>query len=389
MNEFVNATDDRGRTALHIASERGNLRMCELLVDRGIIVSAQDKKCMTTLHYALERGIHDVIDVGTEIAKVLLRSCDEKSLCEFVNAADGNGMTALHIASKKENAYICRVLVDGCAAVTTQDNKRMTALRYTLDEEIDDVLGLRTEIAQALLRSCDEQRIYEFVNAQDKERRTALHCASKKGYTSVCRLLVERGALVNAQDKKDMTALHYAFIGEISEVKFAGAEIGQVLLDRCDDQCQYQLINVKDENGRTSLHYASEKGNVRSCGLLVERGALVNVQEKMNKTALHYAFEGGIDKVEDVGMKIAQNLLHSCDRLSIDSFVNAIDEKGRTALHYASENGNVRMCKMLVEHGASVTVQDNNGMTALHCALTGEIDKVVQNCCGGNCAGLR
>ncbi|GLJ22090.1 hypothetical protein SUGI_0414130 [Cryptomeria japonica] len=408
INEFVNAADERGMTALHIASEKGNARICELLVDRGTVVTAQDKNGMTALHYALEGRIGDI---GTEIAQVLIHRCDQKSIYEFVNAADDGGRTALHIASEKGKAHICGLLVDRGAVVTPQDEKGMTALHYAFEGEIDKVVGVGTEIAQSLLRSCDEQSIYGFLNATDEEGRTALHIASEKGKAHFCGLLVDRGALVSAQDSKGMTALHYAFKGEIGKVKGAGTEIAQTLLCRCDQSIS-EFVNTADETGKTALHRASKKGNVRSCGLLVEHGAVVTVQdnkdhggktslhgasEKGNSricrllvdcgasvtaqdengmTALHYAFEREIDKIVGVGTEIIKDLLSRCGEQRINDFVNATDERGRTALHGASEKGDVDACELLIDHGALVTARDKMGMTALHYAFEGGVDKV-------------
>ncbi|GLJ21882.1 hypothetical protein SUGI_0409240 [Cryptomeria japonica] len=86
--DFVNAKDERGRTALHSASEKGNARICRLLVDRSASVNAQDKKGKTALHCAFEGGIDNVKDVGIEIAQVLLCWGDEETINEFANVAD-------------------------------------------------------------------------------------------------------------------------------------------------------------------------------------------------------------------------------------------------------------------------------------------------------------
>ncbi|XP_057844057.2 uncharacterized protein LOC131053463 [Cryptomeria japonica] len=375
--DFVNAKDERGRTALHSASEKGNARICRLLVDRGTSVNAQDKKGKTALHCAFEGRIDNIKDVWTEIAQVLLCWGDEETINEFANAADESGRTALHIASEKGNVRSCELLVDQGASVIAQDKKGMTALHYAFEGRIDKVIGVGIEIAQTLLRRCDKQSVYEFVNATDKSGRTALHGASEKGNARICELLTGHGASVTAQDNKNMTALHYAFEGKIEKVKGVGIEIAQALLRRCDEHSMYEFVNASSHRGRTALHGASEKGNKRICEELLDRGASVTAKDKEDTTALHYALEGGI-------IEIAQVLLRRCDDTSMYEFVNVADKKGRTALHCASEKANAQICGLLADRGASVITQDEKGMTALHYAVKAgsiEIAQVLLNRC--------
>ena len=94
---------------------------------------------------------------------------------------------------------------------------------------------------------------------------------------------------------------------------------------------QYQLVKVKDENGRTALHYASENEDIHSCGPLVERGAIVNVQDQ-----------------------------------NVNFFINVKDNGVRTSLQGALEKGNTRVYELLLGRGSLLMARDNRGMTALH-----------------------
>ncbi|XP_057844043.1 uncharacterized protein LOC131053452 [Cryptomeria japonica] len=385
--KFVNIKDERGRTALHCASEKGTTDICKLLVDHRALLTAQDNKGMTALNYAFEGGTNKVVEIEIEIAQALPRRCDSQSINEFVNAKDEKGKTALHWASEKGNAHICELLVNHGALVTDQDKNGMTALHYAFEGDIEEVKNVGKEITQVLLRRCDDQSIYAFVNTKDKKGRTALHCASEKGNTDVCKLLVDHcalliaqdkegvTALLTAQDKRGMTALHYAFVGGINKDINVEIDIANALLNRCDERSIHMFVNTSDKTGRTALHIASEKGSAEICKMLIDRGASVNAKTINGNTTLHHSFEGGIGKDIDVMAEIAEALLCKCDEQSKYEFVNAADEKGGTALHLASEKGNIRICELLVNHGASVIAQNNHGMTALHYAFKGGIGK--------------
>jgi ankyrin repeat protein len=54
-----------------------------------------------------------------------------------------------------------------------------------------------------------------------------------------------------------------------------------------------------------------------------------------------------------------------------DDAVNAVDNNGATPMHYVMMNGNASALKVLVELGADIDRQDNNGWTALHHAAKG------------------
>lgn len=52
-------------------------------------------------------------------------------------------------------------------------------------------------------------------------------------------------------------------------------------------------------------------------------------------------------------------------------------QNGQTALMLASSHGKLATCKLLLEAGAAINVQDNDGSTALMCATEhGHIDVV-------------
>lgn len=45
-----------------------------------------------------------------------------------------------------------------------------------------------------------------------------------------------------------------------------------------------------------------------------------------------------------------------------------MDNDEQTALHIAAANGNIKVAKLLIEHGVNVSSVDNYGWTSLHIA---------------------
>jgi hypothetical protein len=87
----------RGKTALHIAAERGNLRIVQLLLEHEVDVDVADASGRTALHYAA-RGARAEI-----VALLLAGGADSE-------ARDGEGRSPLHAAADAECESIIRLL---------------------------------------------------------------------------------------------------------------------------------------------------------------------------------------------------------------------------------------------------------------------------------------
>ena len=113
-------------------------------------------------------------------------------------------------------------------------------------------------------------------------------------------------------------------------------------------------VNVKS-NGRTPLHNAASEGHVSIVSALIAAGASVNVQEDdfRRKTPLHKA--AGRGHVSVVSMLIAAG-----------AGVNLKDKYDDTPLHTAAHGGKVSIISALIAAGADVNAKGTSGYTALH-----------------------
>jgi serine/threonine-protein phosphatase 6 regulatory ankyrin repeat subunit B len=115
-----------------------------------------------------------------------------------------------------------------------------------------------------------------------------------------------------------------------------------------------EKINAKNEFGFTALHFASNGENLEIVEMLVNAGASIDIKNAQEFTPLHFAVLS--DRNNIVRFFITQN----------PESINTAGFYGRTALHFASDWGNLEMVKMLVEAGAKIDIQDNEGNTPLH-----------------------
>ena len=102
----------------------------------------------------------------------------------------------------------------------------------------------------------------------------------------------------------------------------------------------------------TALIYASQKGYLDICKLLIDSGADVNIQDKHGSSPLMFTI---ISSKKDI-----------CELLIANGAgVNIQNCHGDTALTIASYQGKKEICELLINAGADVNIQDNYGNSSL------------------------
>nr|ACZ66248.1 APS2 [Fusarium incarnatum] len=119
-------------------------------------------------------------------------------------------------------------------------------------------------------------------------------------------------------------------------------------------------IDVPDGHGKTNLHYAVQRGDAKIAQSLLELGANVMATDQAGMTALHMAVEGDNEsmvnllleccqeKDRNAGSAGGQGLLHRC--------INFKDGENMTPLHLCVLMERVGILKILLHHGADVTI---------------------------------
>jgi ankyrin repeat protein len=352
----TNAQDDDQRTSLHEASDNGHVEIARLLIKHGADVHARDESQSTPLHRAHE----------AETARVLIKHGAD------VHARDQRQSTPLHLATEAETA---QVLIKHGADVHARDQRQSTPLHLAHEAEIAQLLikhgadvhardesqstplhlAWKAEMAQVLIKHGAD------VHARDQRQSTPLHLAWE---AETAQVLIKHGADVHARDQRQSTPLHLAHEAEIAQllIKHGAdvhardesqstplhlaheAEIAQVLIKHGAD------VHARDQRQSTPLHLA---GGAEIAQLLIEHGADVHARDQSQSTPLHLAG----------GAEIAQLLIeHGAD-------VHARDQRQSTPLHRASSqfpSFDETPVHLLIEHGASVNAYDKNHQTPLH-----------------------
>ncbi len=170
-----------------------------------------------------------------------------------------------------------------------------------------------------------------------RKGRSALCAAAHGGNTDAIGIVL-RGDHndVNAPSGKEgMTALLWA-------INAGHDDAARFLLNKGAD------VNVVDANGKNCVHHAVDAGKVGILKHLLEIGAEPDARNKWGNTPLQYAVKFG-RKVQ-----IVSTLLSRDNRGDVN--VNTTNKAGRTPLVEAVILGNVKVAKLLLEKGASATV---------------------------------
>ncbi|MGD8536462.1 MAG: ankyrin repeat domain-containing protein [Candidatus Aminicenantes bacterium] len=113
-----------------------------------------------------------------------------------------------------------------------------------------------------------------------------------------------------------------------------------------------ELVNAKDENGRTPLHWACRGVYIEVVRFLVDKGADVNAEDSNKVVPLHsLAVRNSAEAIE---------LL-----LARGADVDAKDYGANTALHHAAVNNAKDAVALLVKKGADIESRDNYRRTPL------------------------
>ncbi|XP_072046689.1 nuclear factor NF-kappa-B p105 subunit-like [Amphiura filiformis] len=286
--------DRDGKRAIHHAVTHGQLEVCKYLLENEVSldVNAQDQFGRTPLWYAKDDEFKYILiakgatvrdanyTIKSNVQNIFLhdphltsynsnkffnaiRTGDQETVEVFlhhiprcINWLDTEGKGALHLAVSHRQLEVCKTLLESevSLVINVPDKSGKTSLRYAAENQ-DEVL-LKLLISHGAVADNTN-------SAGD----TIMAFAASKGYTPICRILIEDGnADVSSSNKSGFTPLHHASMN--------GHESScQLLLSKSAD-----LNNSKTFNGFTPLHYAALRGHYNVCVILLTGGSDPNTK---------------------------------------------------------------------------------------------------------------
>jgi len=269
---------------------------------------------------------------ASEVRSLLQKKVD-------VNAAEGDGATALFWAVHLDDLPTTDLLLKAGAKVNVADDTGVTPLYLSC-------LNRHAAMVERLLAAGAN------ANASLLNGETPLMMCARAGDAASVRALLHHGAQVNAKENvHDQTALMWAASEKRPEVVKVLLEVGAdinaksrayprtVTGEETQRAGREELNYTVVRGGSTPLLFAAREGDVESARLLLDAGANVNDKLPDGTTALieaAYSGQGAVGK------------------LLLDRGADPNDaEIGYTALHTAVLRGDVDLVKALLAHKAN------------------------------------
>ena len=277
----INASDDHGRTALHLAVLQKAKPLMELLLHNGAQVNVHDKDGNTPLHLAAESGEVDFVTLLlTHRADVHARnsqhwttvfSVEEDGNLEIVNLlnpiepqaelSEYRGETPLHRAAYSGSEAVVRLLLTHHAEANAKNEyNQQTPLHLAVGQGNPEVVTMLLAYGAEVnaLVACSLT-----LPAKKRYLLTPLHLAALAGHATVTELLLQHQADVNRPVQAEA-------IAPTASMKVATGRY-------------YRLEELEDLTALTPLHFAVFMGEAEVATLLIKYGADPNAQDLFGK----------------------------------------------------------------------------------------------------------
>lgn len=353
------------------------------------MIRSHDRKRLYKDVSALRRTLDILPHSSTarvEIAE-LIRTIEKK-----IHLHSGTGLTRrlkqvtfnartrpLHLAACRGDIRALQCLLSkNRASVNTVDSDGRTALMAAISMNQVDVCSVLIEFG------CD-------LEIADTMGYTALMLCAALGQLEIIRVLTRHGALLHCKDNGKRTALHWAsketngdsaclqHLLEVAQTREKDAILGGIAISA--DECLQTLVNCKDTENLSPLHWAVVSGGKNAVSALLQNSCSTLVTDDEGRTPLHYAVSA--DAIPCVSMLLAhapedvnigdrygRTVLHtlcmegtievamvlfSCREIDID----AVDARGATPLHWAAVCNRPELCSLFLNQGANALAIDS------------------------------
>lgn len=348
----ANTAEADGTRPLHYAAERGDARSVQLL-----LTARADPRATTELKATpLQQGCYSG---NAEVVTQLVKAGAD------VNARDVAGETMLMACARGGSPEALRVLLRAGAELEAKDdNFGQTALIFAAragnEAAVRELIKAGANVmARTQVGPTPPFRPNGGTQGKGVEKapkrgmraaiaggKTALHYAARDGHLSTVKVLLDAGAVLEDRDPNDITPLIYAASND-------RVEVARLLIERGAN------VNAIDWYGRSPLWCAVDVRNRDT-----PQPALGPGTDREGNFALAQLL---LEKGADPNTRIREMPVVRTHIMPLGS-LSWVDFTGETPFIHAALSGDVRMMRLLMQHGADPKIATTGGTTALAAA---------------------
>ncbi|MBQ7169615.1 MAG: ankyrin repeat domain-containing protein [Synergistaceae bacterium] len=343
----IRQADSNGYYPLFLAVVANKPKMVRWMIELGADVNARTEAGYTVLTYTVLSQMQELKGSRKKFDPEIIRSL-MKAGAEYDEA--------MIIAVKSGNIPFLDIILSCGADINRScwfegEQTPLAAAMFTGDKPIDAEM-----VNYLAYRGANLNEIFAL---SPEVMTNALNISITSNRPDIAEILLAYGADPNFRDPTGRTSLVYAVI--------TGEEFVKVLLEHNADP------NITDNNGRTPLMLAAldvgtEPGIMEK---LIHYGADINAQDEDGMTALMWVVGGKDRSPGAVMLSLIRTGAFMAEGWKSWFGLLVV----YTALKREAQLDSIRL---LVRHGADVSITDNKGMNAVMCAMMGYDNEAVE-----------
>ncbi|XP_030849643.1 uncharacterized protein LOC105440493 [Strongylocentrotus purpuratus] len=374
------ALNNEDKGTLHDACSKGDLNATKLLINAGADVDVKSTNNSTPLLLAAEYGHQSCVE------ELILHGADPTK-------RDNDGDSLVHVASLGGSLDILKFVLglEGMSElISSKNNIGQIPLHSAAKKGNIDCVELL--LAQDTRQEEGEDSC-SLIDERDCQGRTPLYLAVEGGFPPVIDALIEAKADLDIQTNDGKTCLHLVVTlwsippnpdKKVQTTK--GSEPSNhnstpVLLavEYSHQSCVEKLIAhgadpmKRDNDGDSLVHVASLGGRSETLVYVLDlEGLLTLISSKNNAGHLPLHSAGRKGNLDCIELLLARRVKQGKEEEGEGScpLIDEQDCQGKTPLHLAIEGGFSPVIEALIEAGADLNIQCNDGKTCLHLVVT-------------------
>jgi ankyrin repeat protein len=202
-----------------------------------------------------------------------------------------------------------------------------------------------------ILRLLQELDVEIDINMKDQTGNYIISYAVLHNRLDIIKILHEKNVQLDILDADNRSILYIP-------IKYGYDEMLEYLLKINSDIIGVSIIDIKDRNFRTPIHYAILNKNMFAIKKLLESNCNLNTSDNKGYNALHYSI---LSRDKEIVKLILPGIVN----------INTRTSTGETSLHLAVNLQLTDIAEFLIKNGINVNFQDySHEFTALHYAVS-------------------